>query len=80
MELIYTCISKLVSYLHKSGRDYLIGHMAHYYDPNDFNQIIYHCSDVDTVERFRILLSDAHMLLDKYGCSFEEVTEYPLFI
>ena len=30
MELIYTCISKLVSYLHKAGRDDLIGHMAHY--------------------------------------------------
>ena len=37
MELIYTCISKLVSYLHKTGKDDLIGHMAHYYDPDDFN-------------------------------------------
>lgn len=80
MELIYTCISKLVSYLHKAGRDDLIGHMAHYYDPNDFNQVIYHCSDVDAEERFCTLLSDADMLLDKCGCSFEEVTEYQLFI
>ena len=57
MELIYTCISKLVSYLHKAGRDDLIGHMAHYYDPNDFNQVIYHCSDIDAEARFSVLLS-----------------------
>ena len=39
MELIYTCIAKLVSYLHKTGKDDLIGHMAHYYDPDDFNRV-----------------------------------------
>lgn len=44
MELIYTCISKLVIYLHRNGRDDLIGHMAHYYDPNDLNRVIYHCN------------------------------------
>ena len=42
MEPIYTCISKLVIYLHRNGRDDLIGHMAHYYDPNDLNRVIYH--------------------------------------
>ena len=80
MELIYTCISKLVSYLHKTGRDDLIGHMAHYYDPNDFNQVIYHCSDIDAEERFSVLLSDADLLLDRCGSSFEDATEYQLFI
>ena len=80
MELIYTCISKLVSYLHKAGRDDLIGHMAHYYDPNDFNQVIYHCSDIDAEARFSVLLSDADLLLDRCGSSFEDATEYQLFI
>lgn len=80
MELIYTCISKLVSYLHKTGRDDLIGHMAHYHDPNDFNRVIYHCSDIDAEERLAVLFSDADMLLDKCGCLFEEVTEYQLFV
>ena len=40
MELIYTCISKLVAYLLITEREDLIGHMAHYYVPKDFNQII----------------------------------------
>ena len=80
MELIYTCISKLVSYLHKTGRDDLIGHMAHYYDPNDFNQVIYHCSDIDAEERFSVLLSDADLLLERCGGAFDDVTEYQLFV
>ena len=80
MELIYTCISKLVSYLHKNGRDDLIGHMDHYYDPNDFNQVIYHCSDIDAEERFAVLLSDADLLLERCNGPFDEVTEYQLFV
>jgi hypothetical protein len=80
MELIYTCISKLVSYLHKNSRDDLIGHMAHYYDPNDFNKVIYHCSDVDVQERFDVLFSDADLLLERCNGSFEDVTEYQLFL
>ena len=39
MELIYTCISKLIRYLHKNGHDDMIGHMEHYYDPNDFEKV-----------------------------------------
>ncbi len=80
MELIYTCIAKLVSYLHKNGRDDLIGHMAHYYDPNDFNRVIYHCSDIDVQERFDVLFSDADLLLERCNGSFEDVTEYQLFV
>lgn len=80
MELIYTCISKLVTYLHKTGRDDLIGHMAHYYDPNDFNTVIYHCSDVDAKERFEVLLKDADTLLERCSGSFDDVTEYQLFV
>ena len=80
MELIYTCIAKLVTYLHKTDREDLIGHMAHYYDPNDFNKVIYHCSDVDAEERFQVLFTDADLLLERLNGSFEEVTEYQLFV
>ena len=80
MELLYTCISKLVKYLHKNGRDDLIGHMAHYYDPNDFNKVIYHCSDIDVDKRFRVLLHDADTLLERCDGSFDEITEYQLFV
>ena len=54
--------------------------MAHYYDPNDLNRVIYHCSDVDTGERFEVLLKDSDTLLEKCGSAFDDVTEYQLFI
>ena len=41
MELIYTCIAKLVRWLEKNGQKDLIKGMEHYCDPNDFNQVIY---------------------------------------
>ena len=50
-----------------------------YYDPNDFNRVIYHCSDVDAEERISVLLSDADLLLERCNGSFEEVAEYQLF-
>ena len=80
MELIYTCIAKLVRYLHKNGRDDLIGHMAHYYDPNDFNRVIYHSRSTDVQERIEVLLADAQQLLERCGSSFEDALEYQLFI
>ena len=42
MELLYTCVADLVSFLYRTGMDDLLGGMEHYYDPNDYNRVIYH--------------------------------------
>ncbi|MEI3281843.1 MAG: transposase [Enterocloster sp.] len=42
MELIYTCISKLIVYLTKNAPDKVSEQMKHYADPNDYNRIFYH--------------------------------------
>ncbi|NBJ95183.1 transposase, partial [bacterium 1xD42-62] len=42
MELIYTCISKLVVYLTKKQPDMVSEPLKHYADPNDYNRIFYH--------------------------------------
>lgn len=80
MELIYKCISKLVTWLHKNGHDDLIKTKEHYYDPSDFNVVIYHCRSTDTNDRIQVLLDDIDFLLDKCDRDFEDVTEYQLFI
>ena len=80
MELIYTCIAKLIRYLHKNGHDDMIGYMEHYYDPNDFNRVIYHSRSTDADKRIAVLLKDADLLLEKCGNDFEEITEYQLFV
>ena len=65
MELIYKCISKLVTWLHKNGHDDLIKTKEHYYDPSDFNVVIYHCRSTDTNDRIQVLLDDIDFLLDR---------------
>ena len=79
MELLYRYIAKLVIYLHNNGMDDRIFPMEHYYDPNDFNQFIYHSRSTESDERIGILLKDANTLMSR--CSdLEDVTEYQLLI
>ena len=42
MEMIYTCISKLVIYLAKNSPDKVSEQLKHYTDSNDYNRIFYH--------------------------------------
>lgn len=80
MELIYRCISGLVKWLHENGHDDLIESLEHYYDPNDFNKVIYHSRDVDSDERIQTLLDDADKLIEKCDGGFDDVKEYELFL
>ncbi len=80
MELLYTCVAKLVSYLHKNGKDSLLEGLEHYYDPNDFNRVIYHNRSEDTAEKTAGILKDADTLLERCGSAYDEVTEYQLLV
>lgn len=80
MELIYKCIAKMVSWLHKNGHDDIIGGMEHYYDPNDFNAVIYHARSTDTDDRLETLLKDAGELVKQCEGQFDEVTEFQLLV
>ena len=53
MELLYTCVADLVSFLHRTGMDDLLGGMEHYYDPNDYNRVIYHSKSEDASDRIK---------------------------
>ena len=65
MELLYTCVAKLVSYLHKEGKDDLLEGLVHYNDLNDFNWIIYHSRNEDASKKICDILKDADHLLDQ---------------
>ncbi len=80
MELIYTCISKLVVYLTKKQPDTLPEQLKHYADPNDYNRIFYHQRNDDMEAIIQTLLTDSGCLLHLCGTGFEDVTEYQLFI
>ena len=80
MELIYTCISKLVVYLAKGYPDKVPEQLRHYADPNDYNRVFYHQRNDDMDEIIRTLLTDSECLLKLCETDFEEVTEYQLFV
>lgn len=79
-ELLYRCISKLVTWLHNNGKDNLIEGLEHYYDPNDFNQVIYHSRSSEVDGRLQTILDDAEKLLKNCGYQFCGITEYDLFV
>ena len=67
IELLYTCVKKLVIYFHKNSRDELIKGMEHYCDPNDYNKTFYYSNDSDTENHLAAILKDADRLLDLCG-------------
>lgn len=79
LELIYTCISKLVKYLEKVGAGFDHERLKHYLDPNDYNRFIYHSRNEDVDKRMLTLLEDADILLEFCGGGYDDVTEYQLF-
>lgn len=80
MELIYRCISKLAVYLHKNGHDDILGNLEHYYDPDDFNRVIYHNRSSETDDRVEVFLRDADTLQKRCFGKFEDVVEYQLLV
>ena len=79
MELIYTCISKLVIYLTKNSQYKVSEGLIHYADPNDYNRIFYHQRNDDMEKIIQMLLADSDFLLEICKTDYEEITEYQLF-
>lgn len=80
VELLYTCISKLVTYLNEKNPVLVPEEFIHYCDPNDFNKVIYHQRSTDIETRLQLLLDDADKLIEICKDGFDHVTEYELFI
>ena len=80
MELIYTCISKLVMYLSKNKQDVVPESFKHYADSNDYNRIFYHQRNDDMDAIIQTLLEDSNQLLELCKADFDEAIEYQLFV
>ena len=79
IELIYTCIAKLVKHLDKAGIEFDRERLEHYLDPEDYNKVIYHSRNEDVDERMSVLLADADELIKLCDGQCEDATEYLLF-
>ena len=82
LELIYTCVAKFMSYLHKQNLDSAeeISDLVHYIDPGDYNRVIYHNKSISTSERLSIVIADAAKLMKLFNGNCDDVTEYQLLV
>lgn len=80
MELLYTCLSDLVVYLHKHNEDDKLEGLEHYYNPDDYNKVIYRQRKEDYAERLQTILADTDSLLNKCNGGYDDVTEYQLLV
>ena len=80
MELLYTCGADLVSFLHRTEMDDLLGGMEHYYDLNDYNQVIYHSKSEEALDRIKQILADADKLLAECEGACDESSAYQLLV
>lgn len=80
MELMYTCMAKMVRYLKNRHPQKITEQLKHYTDAEDYNLFFYHHRDEDNDKKQQQLLNDCEELIRICGTSFEDVTEYELFI
>jgi hypothetical protein len=80
MELLYTCVSNLVSYIHKTEGDLKLAGLEHYYDPNDMNAVIYHKRLEDEDDRIQTILDDAKRLLESCNGGYDDVPDYQVLV
>ena len=77
VELLYTCVSKLVIYLHNNKKDDLIKGMEHYYEPGDYNKTFYYNTSAETEDQLSAILNDADKLLVICGTEYDDVRNTP---
>ena len=78
MELIYTCVAKLVGAICKQDGNTIPESLKHYADPNDFNQVMYHQRSTQTENRLEKILADADSLLCLCTGKDDSLSEYDL--
>ncbi len=73
MELLYTCVSDLVTFLHRTGMDELLAGMEHYYGPGDYNRVIYHSRSEEAGKQNRGYTAN---VIESVGDNGSIVTDY----
>ena len=80
LELLYTCVSNLAMRLHEQDRDDLLTGLENYYDPTDYNRMIYHNRSTDTDTRIGRVIADAAKLRENCNGGFDNMSEFQLLL
>lgn len=80
VELLYTCVARLATAIHKLDEKAVPESLAHYTDSNDFNRVMYHQRSTQTQDRLEAILADADSLLALCAGKYDSLTEYGLLV
>jgi len=80
LELLYTCVSNIVTRLHKQHHGDLLAGLEHYYDPDDYNRVIYHNRSTETDTRIGQVIMDAERLITDCTGSYDDSNEFRLLL
>jgi hypothetical protein len=78
LDLIYTCIAKLIRQLSKEKTPQLIEGMEKYLDEDDFNNTIYRAKPNEIPERFAVAVADGHEMLRRLSDTHGAMEAYKI--
>ena len=80
IELLYSCVARLVKYHHKNCTEVDLSGLEHYINPNDRNLVIYHSRNIDVDTRTNVIISDAETLLEKSPAAYDDIEEQQMLL
>ena len=80
IELLYTCVARLVQYHHKNQTGADLAGLEHYLAPDDRNRVIYHSRHVDIEVRTTEIVRDAERLIEQCQDACSGIEVYQLLL
>lgn len=78
LELLYTCVQKLVKTLHKEDPTLVPESMSHYLEAADANQLFYHDKETETDEKLTRVIQEAQSLEELLHETHHTVPDFQL--
>lgn len=78
IEILFTCLSNMISVVHKTGETELLASLEFYLKDESKNEMIYHRKQEDIVSRLQQVTDDAYLLMSRLGDAYLDFPEYQL--
>jgi len=78
IEILFTCLSNMISAVHKTGEIELLSSLEHYLKDESKNEMIYHRKNEEITSRLQQVIDDAYLLISRLGDAYHDFSEYQL--
>ncbi len=78
IEILFTCLSNMISVVHKTGELELLSSLEYYLKDESKNEMIYHRKNEEITSRLQQVIDDACLLMSRLGDAYLDYSEYQL--